>query len=173
MAKRGRFIATEDFDLAGNHFHNWLFLGDIPAGGALTDKVLVFDGSSWQPKSITGTSGIIEHGSLIGLGDNDHPQYEMAGHTHAEYELVNHTHAEYELVNHTHAEYELMGHTHAEYAPVTASAGPLSAGTNIVLTTSIGAVTISVTDSPTFAGAKLSARGRPPGSSPQARTTCG
>lgn len=92
----------------------------------------------WEP--ISGGSGFTDHGVLLGLGDDDHPQYHNDARGDVRYAPLAHTHGEgditdlgdylteaeanllYALIAHTHVEgditdlqnYSLVGHTHTE-----------------------------------------------------------
>lgn len=72
---------------------------------------------------------VIDHGSLSGLGDNDHPQYSKTDHVHTEYAGTNHNHdATYLGIAATAKDSDKLGgelpsafsrtsHTHTGYAP--------------------------------------------------------
>lgn len=81
----------------GNHRHKkgtikegytsaLLFDGDAPADIEELIEILEeygLDGSVFVPPSGGGGGGVTDHGALTGLGDNDHPQYALDGHTHS------------------------------------------------------------------------------------------
>lgn len=50
-------------------------LGDVNTSGATDGQALVLQGSQWGPATISGGGGSTDHGALIGLADDDHPQY--------------------------------------------------------------------------------------------------
>jgi len=50
-------------------------LGDVNTTGATDGQALVLQGSQWGPATISGGGGSTDHGALIGLADDDHPQY--------------------------------------------------------------------------------------------------
>ena len=85
---------------------------------------------------------VIDHGSLSGLGDNDHPQYSKTDHVHTEYAGTNHNHdatylgiaatakdsdklggelpSAFSRTNHAHTGYAASDHNHdTTYAPKT------------------------------------------------------
>jgi hypothetical protein len=60
-----------------DHSHSLDDLDDVDLGvGPAIDDVLAYDGTSWVPASAVG--GVADHGALVGLGDDDHPQYLLA-----------------------------------------------------------------------------------------------
>ena len=56
-------------------------LEDVAIASAEAGNALVFDGAQWVNKKLeTGDGGdaVTDHGNLVGLGDDDHPQYLLA-----------------------------------------------------------------------------------------------
>lgn len=49
---KGKFTATDDFDLSGHHLKDWRYLADIPQDGAVERQFLVYNGTSWVPSDI-------------------------------------------------------------------------------------------------------------------------
>lgn len=56
-------------------------LEDVEAPSPQAGHVLIFDGSRWVNKEpeAGGGGGVTDHGNLVGLGDDDHPQYLPVG----------------------------------------------------------------------------------------------
>lgn len=50
-------------------------ISDVNTTGATDGQALVLQGSQWGPATISGGGGSTDHGALIGLADDDHPQY--------------------------------------------------------------------------------------------------
>ena len=47
-------VITDDLDLNGHHILDWRYLADIPRGGASTNQVLAWSGTSWAPMTLSG-----------------------------------------------------------------------------------------------------------------------
>ena len=95
--------------------------------------------SEWINATVSTGGGVVDHGLLDGLLDNDHPQYRLTattinfseigstGHNHTvanitdftpnDYSLSGHIHSYSEITStaHTHADYSSSAHTHTDY----------------------------------------------------------
>lgn len=70
---------VDGVDVAGHaanssiHFDELGETSDVSVGGVAQGEVLTFDGGDWVPSGVS--IGTLDHGTLQGLGDDDHTQY--------------------------------------------------------------------------------------------------
>lgn len=135
----GRFQATDDINLDGHHVLGMTFLEDLPRGGAGVGQVMVWDGDSWGPQTLTGDgdSFVVTWGDINGVPDVFPPD----DHTHPWDEVTDKP----TFVNSVSAGTGIT--VSANTGDVTISI-TLTAGTNV----SVSGATIGVVDAPTFAG---------------------
>jgi hypothetical protein len=71
--------AKRDFALI-KHSHELGDLLDLDLTGLADNSLLQYDAASgdWQDVTVAGLNGQLDHGTLLGLADNDHPQYALA-----------------------------------------------------------------------------------------------
>lgn len=71
--------AKRDFALI-KHSHSFGDLLDIDLTGLADNSLLQYDSTSgdWQDVTVAGLNVQLDHGALLGLADNDHPQYALA-----------------------------------------------------------------------------------------------
>ena len=156
---RGKFFATDDFDLAGHRLLNWRWLEDLPTDGAIDGQALILvDGvPTWTTITTTGGGGgPVDWADITGKPTVFPPD----AHTHVWADITDkpttftpstHTHPLSQLTQSgaTAGQVATWNSTSSAWVPADPTAGPgggvdsVSAGTGISVSTSVGDVTIT------------------------------
>jgi len=89
-----------------------------------------------------GGGGTSDHGALIGLNDDDHPQYHNDARGDARYSQLGHTHTEYAATSHTHAVSEVTGLQSALDGKLSDAVDSGTTGTSIIEEVTNGVVAL-------------------------------
>lgn len=87
FASTGEITAYNAASPTGSFWDNMPFATTGTKGVVIVDgtTITITDGVISSTVTGGGGEGVTDHGALIGLSDNDHPQYSLTGHSHVQY----------------------------------------------------------------------------------------